>query len=466
MTTRVTRWRSVAAGLAVTAAVGATGGAGTALGATADRSSVPSAPIHLRTAHGIVVKSVRRIGARQLLATIAPKALAPKSITVRILLPVGYAPSAEPRYPVLYLFPGTSGHSYDWMTAGDAPKTTKPYRLITVSSDIGFDGDGGSWFTNWIDQHTALGKSQWETYDIHELIPWIDANLDTIRSRSGRAVAGLSMGGYGATELAARHPQLFVQQASFSGAPEIDRDLEARLGAEAIIGATMVGLNGVEANAPFGNHISDEINWEGHDPARLITNLRPVRMWFATADGLPGQYDDPVTNPTGVIEPGVIESLTHVSTDLFLQHARQVGLSPTVYDYGSGTHTFAYWARDLRKFIGPLMKTFANPPARPARISYVSINPRWSQWGWQVSIARPQPLAFSRLSGADRNGFILGGDGTARVLTPRYYSPGGVYAVTKGGSAKHLVADSDGRLHISVPLGASPHKVSVTISAP
>ena len=136
------RWRPVVAALTVATAIATTGAAGTAMGATGHSSAAANASVALHGSHGIVVKSVKRIGTRQLLATIAPKALEPKSITVRILLPVGYRADAEPRYPVLYLFPGTSGHSYDWMTAGHAPETTKHLRLITVSSDIGFDGDG------------------------------------------------------------------------------------------------------------------------------------------------------------------------------------------------------------------------------------------------------------------------------------------------------------------------------------
>lgn len=446
--------------------------AGVALSATAAMAGVSSAsPMSsgaashgdvdlMHSASGITVKSVKVISARELSVSIVPKALA-REINVRVLLPVDYQPHADRAYPVLYLFPGTSGHSSDWMTVGDAPQTTASYRLITVSSDIGFDGDGGSWFTNWVDQKTALGPSQWETYDIHELIPWIDANLDTIRSRQGRAVAGLSMGGYGATELAARHPELFVQQASFSGAPEIDRDLEARLGAEAVIGATMVGLNGVEANAPFGNHISDEINWEGHDPARLITNLRPIRLWFATADGLPGKYDDPVTNPGGYVGAGTIESLTHVSTDLFVKHLKEARMTAYVYDYGKGTHTWPYWARDFKKFIPALMATFANPPATPKRTSYLTINPKWSQWGWAVSIKRRQPLAFTEISRADDTGFDLSGDGTATVVTPRYNLPGAKYVVTIGGSKQTMYSDQDGRLHLTVALGAKPSKVAV-----
>jgi S-formylglutathione hydrolase FrmB len=453
---------AVTAAGALAASFAVAGGTGTA-GAT--RQTAANAGVTMHSAHGVTVKSVKRIGDRQLLATIAPTALAPKSITVRILLPVGYRADATMRYPVLYLFPGTSGHSYDWMTAGDAPRTMKPYRLITVSSDIGFDGDGGSWFTNWVNQHTPLGKSQWEYYDIHQLIPWVDANLNTIRSRTGRAVAGLSMGGYGATELAARHPDMFVQQASFSGAPEIDRDLEARLGAHAVIGATMVGLNGVSADAPFGNHVTNEINWQGHDPARLITNLRPVKLWFALADGTPGVYDDPVTDPGGYVGSAAVESLTHTSTTLFLRHLREANMNATVYDYGSGTHSWPYWARDLRKFVrGTLMHTFADPPKRPATISYKTINPRWSQWGWHVSIKRAAKLEWSALRNAGRGGFTLSGTGVATVVTPAYPKSVAYFKAKIGNRWQSVKPDSAGRLHLKVPLGATPRNAVVRIA--
>lgn len=417
-------------------------------------------PVHVGSSHGVTVKSVKRIDARQIVATIVPRALG-RAITVRVVLPVGYSPDAKP-YPVLYLYPGTSGHSYDWVTLGDALKTTAPYRLITVSSDIGFDGDGGGWFTDWVDQHTALGKSQWETYDVDELIPWIDANFDTIRSRDGRAVAGLSQGGYGSTELAARHPDLFVMSGSFSGAPEINRDVQIRAGAYGVIAATMSGLNGVEPDAPFGNPVTDQINWQGHDPATTIDNLRPVKLWFATADGLPGPYDDPAANPTGYAGAAAIEGATHESTDYFLMHARVAHIPYTDYDYGSGTHTFAYWARDLRHFIKPLMQTFAHPPALPDKLSYTTIDRSYSQWGWHVSFERAARQAFSTLTEAGPSRFALRGTGIATVVTPADGAPGRTYRLEVGGHARVLTSDRNGRLHLRIPLGSTTHELQVS----
>lgn len=422
----------------------------------------PNSQVRLRDAHGVHVDNVQRLGSRQLEATITPTALG-RPLGVRIVLPVHYRPHPHHRYPALYLFPGTSGHSWDWSRSGQAPRTTRPYRLITVTSDIGFNGDGGSWFSNWVDRKTSYGKAQWERYNVHQLIPWIDANLATVRHRAGRAVAGLSQGGYGATELAARHPDLFTQMGSFSGAPEIDRDPEARAGAAAVIDATMVGLNHVEPNAPFGDHVTNEINWEGHDPARFVGNLRGIGLWFATADGTPGKYDDPTKDPSGAASAGAIERMTHESTDLFIGHLKAAHIPYVDYDYGSGTHTWPYWARDLRKFMPPLMHRFAHPPAQRTHVYYKGIQSRWSEFGWQVRMHRPA-VAFTTLSRADRHGFQISGIGRAVVVTPRAYAPRHSYKVSVGSRRRTMQATADGRLRITVPLGTTAKDVAVRIS--
>ncbi|HVT21592.1 MAG TPA: alpha/beta hydrolase family protein [Mycobacteriales bacterium] len=459
------RSRSFVAALAVAASLAVANGAAAASaeGHEASAAQARTVPAHLRDGHGITVKSAKRIDSRQVLATIVPKALG-RPIVVRIILPVGYRPDANHRYPVLYLYPGTSGDNSDWVNAGAALQTTAPYRLITVSSDIGFNKDGGGWFTDWVDRNTALGPSQWETYDIDELIPWIDANFRTIRNRDGRAVAGLSQGGYGSTELAARHPDLFVMSGSFSGAPEIYRDPQVNVGAYAVIAATMSGLNGVEPDAPFGNPVTDAINWRGHDPATLVRNLRPVKLWLATADGTPGVFDDPVTDPGGYVGGAAIESATHLSTDYFLTHVQEARIPYYVYDYGSGTHSWPYWARDLRRFIEPLMQTFAHPPAAPHKARYTTIDPAYSAWGWRVRIDRGPALEFSTLSNADRHGFTLRGSGVATVLTPALRSAHR-YHVVVGGRAQVVRSDQAGRLHMRVPLGATGHAVTVRIAS-
>ena len=374
-------------------------------------------------------------------------------VDIRILLPNAYDTDTTTRYPVLYLFHGTSGRASDWVNLGDAEATTAPLNLITVMPDAGFNGNGGGWFTDWYDQATALGPSKWETFHVNQVIPWIDANLRTIANRNGRAIAGLSQGGFGSTTYPARHPDTFISAGSFSGAPDIDFNPLVAAGATAIIEATAVGLDGVEPFAMFGPRETNEINWQGHDPADLVTNLRGVDVSLWTASGQPGPLDPPTPNPAAM----GIEAATHGSTLSFNQRAQLEGVPVHLHDYGAGTHTWPYWARDLREYVGPMMQTFANPPAAPAATSYQSIDKSWSQWGWSVSVQRSAAQQFSSLTNGWPGGFTLSGTGTAGVVTPAFYAPGAVERVTvstpTGATTTAATADGNGQLHVTVPLG-------------
>ncbi len=168
-------------------------------------------------ADGIQVVSTQRFDDRDYNVVVRSAALG-RAVNVRVLLPSGYAPTSGVRYPVLYLFVGTSGLASDWITMGHAAETTAARPLILVMPDIGFDGNGGGWFTDWVDTLTTLGPSQWETFHVNQLIPWVDHNLPTIAARQGRGVAGLSQGGFGSATYATRHPDMFVTAATFSGA--------------------------------------------------------------------------------------------------------------------------------------------------------------------------------------------------------------------------------------------------------
>jgi enterochelin esterase-like enzyme len=57
----------------------------------------------------------------------------------------------------------------------------------------------------------------WERYVIDDVVPWTDAHLPTIPTRSGRTIAGLSAGGFGAADIGLRAPQLFGTIESWSG---------------------------------------------------------------------------------------------------------------------------------------------------------------------------------------------------------------------------------------------------------
>jgi hypothetical protein len=125
-----------------------------------------------------------------------------------------------------------------------------------------------------------------------------------------------------------------------------------------------------------------------------------------------------------------------------------------------GTHSFPYWARDLREYLVPLMQTFAAPPDRPAKVSFQSIDQTWRQWDWSVSFDRSPAQQFSYLADAGSSGFALRGTGVATVTTPAAYEPGAAATVTMSGlggvTTTHVVADASGRLHLTVPLDLVP----------
>jgi S-formylglutathione hydrolase FrmB len=392
---------------------------------------------------GLTVTSVKQLDARLYALTVTTPAI-PATLGIRILLPSGYAAHPATRYPVLYLLDGTSGRASDWTTLGDAERTTAGRPLIVVMPDITIDGNGGGWCTNW-----PNGAQRWETFHIDELVPWVDANLRTRADRGGRAIAGLSQGGFCSTSYAARHPDLFGEALAYSGAPDIAYDVDARLGAMAIINGTELGLTRVSPDTFFGNPIRDYLNWAAHDPATLAENLRHTRLYLYYGNGFPGPLDPPGLNLAGMgIEGAIWEDNRDFKRRLDALHIR-----PAVYDaYGNGTHTWPYWARDLRQSIGPLMGDFARRTRNPSRFTYQTDAGRYSVYGWSVSMHRGA-TEFSTLSANARRGFAITGSGTATVITPPMLRPNAAYTVHIGRGRETLTTDASGRLHITVPLG-------------
>ena len=394
---------------------------------------------------GLQVIAQQQLDSRLLEATVSTAAL-PGPAKVRILLPAGYERHPTRRYPVLYLLHGTSGGAEDWTTVGEAEHTTAGLPLIVVMPDIALNHDGGGWCTNW-----PNGEYSWETFHVHQLIPWVDANLRTKATRAGRAIAGLSQGGFCSMSYPARHPDLFTTALAYSGAPDIAGDPEVEAGSTAIINATEVGLDHVPPNSIFGDRVTNEINWANHDPTTLANNLRGMNLFMYFGNGEPGPLD---SSP----EPAAIsiEALVHEDNVHF--HNRLLALDiPSLYDdYGPGTHAWPYWTRDLKWSIGPIMEAFAHPPREPKRITYTIADAQYSAFGWSVTMHRTAE-EFSTLEEASARGFALAGSGSGSVLTPPRFTPGATYRLTLrgdfGSSTDTTVADGEGRLHIEVPLG-------------
>jgi S-formylglutathione hydrolase FrmB len=133
--------------------------------------------------------------------------------TIRILFPDDYTTSgASRRYPVLYLLHGAHQNARAWTTDGTAQEIIGNSSLITVMPN----GDPVAFYTNWVIPGNSTPQN-WRTYHMEQLVPWIDLNLRTVARKQARAIAGLSMGGYGAIHYAELYSNNFIYAASFSG---------------------------------------------------------------------------------------------------------------------------------------------------------------------------------------------------------------------------------------------------------
>ncbi len=132
-----------------------------------------------------------------------------KTLPYNVVLPAEYERAPNLPYPVLYLLHGLGDHADGWRGRSFLTDYAAENRLIIVTPE-----GGDSWYT---DSATVPGD-RYESYLIQELIPDVESRYRTVKSRAGRAIAGLSMGGYGAIKLGVKYPDRFSFAASTSGA--------------------------------------------------------------------------------------------------------------------------------------------------------------------------------------------------------------------------------------------------------
>lgn len=134
----------------------------------------------------------------------------------RVLLPHNYDNGG--RFPVLYLLHGIYGDYKNWDTRTGLENYAKDLHIIIVMPDA-----DDSWYTN----SATVSADKFEDYIAKDLIAEIDGKYRTIHDGHQRAIAGLSMGGYGAVKLGVKYPELFAFAGSLSGAFNAPRNLDA-----------------------------------------------------------------------------------------------------------------------------------------------------------------------------------------------------------------------------------------------
>jgi len=133
-----------------------------------------------------------------------------REMHINVDLPRGYDKS-EARYPVLYLCHGFTSNYREFEYVG-VPQYLNMFDMIVVMVDV-----GNSFYVNWAFSEEGQ-HNNFADHVCKDVIGYVDAHYRTIADRKGRAINGISMGGYGAISLGLTHPDLFCSIGSHSGA--------------------------------------------------------------------------------------------------------------------------------------------------------------------------------------------------------------------------------------------------------
>lgn len=133
-------------------------------------------------------------------------------LAYRIYLPPCYGVDGR-TYPTLYLLPGNNHSEAIWDTlgvdeaaeAGIAAESWWPFLIVLPAGDH-------------IANNTSGGPGSYESVIMNDLIPFVEQTYCAWSDPAGRAIGGLSRGGYWALEIAFRFPEQFASVGGHSAA--------------------------------------------------------------------------------------------------------------------------------------------------------------------------------------------------------------------------------------------------------
>lgn len=194
-----------------------------------------------------------------------------------VLLPAHYDPHRA--YPLLVLLNGLDTN-YSWYaTWGFIPLLEKLDAIVVMP-----EGSSG-WYANWWNDGQR-GSPSWESYELETVIPTVLARYSIRPQRRYHALAGISMGGLGATYLGGRLPGFFGSVATLSGF--VDPQYDATLIQPAMAAFSLAGSHGDnDPNPVYGP--PNGFYSSGHNPTILVKNLAHTRVFESTGTGVPSK---------------------------------------------------------------------------------------------------------------------------------------------------------------------------------
>ena len=243
-----------------------------------------------------------------------------KQTTLRVI----YPETGTPPFPVLYLLHGLSDDSSSWCRNSRIENYAGAFPMIVAMPD-GYRG----FYTD---------NEEGPAYARHiagELPAFIERTFHARTDRTGRAIGGLSMGGYGAMRLGLAHPDRYCSIHSHSGALDSGSTV-LRMWQE---NPDREGPNRPEEIARiFGNHPTDP----SHDPLELAKK--------ATGN-----------LPAMLIDCGTEDFLLQANRDF--TSALQQAKIPHTYVEHPGGHDWTYWDTHIQEALRFHARNFGIIPA-------------------------------------------------------------------------------------------------------
>lgn len=292
---------------------------------------------------------------------------------VRLILPPDYYQHPERRYPVIYYFHGNAGRfngpaEGEVSRSGEAryydefngnyercgPDSLDNFATYVSGNDViiaKWDGYVPAQYPRPYDIAPVKEDRQFVDY-FPEFVQYVDMHYRTKAYREGRAVSGLSMGGFMSMLVASKYPHLLSSASFFCPSASFT-----------------VGPKALQIYTPF------------KEMGRNFVGL-PIRMHLGSKDFL-RQHDQEIDQAYKTLE-----------------------LNYESWHYGIGSFRGFHNAVNIKGQFDFHMHYFRMPPARPEKWHHIDVFPEFSVWNYEVKSDRKIP-GFTILDDVRREGFSI-----------------------------------------------------------
>ena len=224
-----------------------------------------------------------------------------------------------------------------WTTDSNAPELYANHNITLVMPV----GGQGTFYQDWLRPANYTGDGplfKWETFLTKELPAYLEGNFGV--ARNNNSIAGLSMGGTAALNLASRNPAMFKQAMSWSGYLTMSGP-----GMSTLVRLAMLDLGGFNVNNMYGSMFNP--NRYENDPFWNMGALRGKDVYISAASGFWSADDIMRYEVKDRITGSILEAFSLYTTTLWEAKARAEGVNVTVNYPAAGIHNWLQWNYQL-----------------------------------------------------------------------------------------------------------------------